>query len=359
MIFRLRSGSSIPGQPGEEASLGVDVIRGIAELAQNASRTCSASFIRIRPWSTKTQVSLLPHRPVNEQRRDRGVDPAREPADHPSVADLRPDPRHLFGDHRGRRPVRLAAADLAQKAGRGSRSHRACARPRDETGCRRGRARATPWPRPGSPVERQGDETPAAALRPHRGGSSNSSARAVAPEQSRPRRPQDQFGATELSGLRLLDPAARALQPSPASRNRSLARECRDPGAGDGKRRRTRLIDRGGPAGEDQPARCPPRIGLQPGWSRQQLGEDPALTDPPRDQLGVLPAEVEDKRPPPGRQLDRRRSASARCAEPGVARMPSCTTSGAAVLPSARRASSSLTGAAPGGHSVIRDSNPR
>ena len=50
----------------------------------------------------------------------------------------------------------------------------------------------------------------------------------------------------------------------------------------------------GGAAGEDQPLRVAPADLLDADVVRQQLGEDAALAHPPRDQLRVLPAVVED-----------------------------------------------------------------
>jgi hypothetical protein len=84
MILRLRSGSSTPGELARKRSSASTWTSGIPNWSK-ASTTCSASFIRIRPWSTKTQVSLLPHRPVDEQRRDRGVDAAGRGRRSPSI----------------------------------------------------------------------------------------------------------------------------------------------------------------------------------------------------------------------------------------------------------------------------------
>jgi hypothetical protein len=59
MIFRLRSGSSTPASLARNRSSASTWTRGMPNPS-NASTTCSASFSRIRPWSTKTQVSLSP-----------------------------------------------------------------------------------------------------------------------------------------------------------------------------------------------------------------------------------------------------------------------------------------------------------
>ena len=53
------------------------------------------------------------------------------------------------------------------------------------------------------------------------------------------------------------------------------------------------LVDGGGAAREDQRPRVAEPDPLDVGVVRQQLREDPALAEPPRDQLRVLAAEVE------------------------------------------------------------------
>ena len=87
------------------------------------------------------------------------------------------------------------------------------------------------------------------------------------------------------------------------------------------QRRRARLVDRGGAAGEHQrPRRRARVISLDRDVVGQQLGEDAALADPPGDQLRVLAAEVEDEHL---LARDRRPSRAVRRARPrGVRRAP-------------------------------------
>ncbi len=87
MILRLRSGSSCAGQLGEEALLGVDVDQRDAELLEGRDDLLGL----VQPHQAvidEDAGQLLADRLVDEQRRDRGVDAAGEPADHPALADL-------------------------------------------------------------------------------------------------------------------------------------------------------------------------------------------------------------------------------------------------------------------------------
>ena len=82
-----------------------------------AATTCSASFSRIRPWSTKTQVSCSPTALWTSS----AATEESTPPERPQIT--RPSPTwarifvDLLGDHRLRRPLLLAAGDVAQEAG--------------------------------------------------------------------------------------------------------------------------------------------------------------------------------------------------------------------------------------------------
>ena len=58
---------------------------------------------------------LVAHRLVDEQRGDRGVDAAGEPADDALTADLGPDALDLLLDHGGGRPRRRRARNLVEE----------------------------------------------------------------------------------------------------------------------------------------------------------------------------------------------------------------------------------------------------
>ena len=79
----------------------------------------------------------------------RGVDPARQRAQHPVGAHLRPDLRDRGVDE-GRHGPRRAARRRPRGSSRGCVGPAGCGRPRDGTARRRAAARRRPWPPPGS-----------------------------------------------------------------------------------------------------------------------------------------------------------------------------------------------------------------
>ena len=146
--------------------------------SRKASTTCSASFLRIRPWSTKTQVSWSPTaRWTSSAAVAESTPPERPQIDAP-VADLGAD--RARPARRSPRPATTARSQPAtsrRKRVEDLGARRGCGRPRGGTGSRRGRARC---PRGGDRRARAGGErgrSPAAARRPCRGGSSSTAAR--------------------------------------------------------------------------------------------------------------------------------------------------------------------------------------
>ena len=227
---------------------------GTWKWSRNADTTCSASFFRIRPWSTKHAGQPLAERAVDDQRRDRGVDAARQPADRAAVADLRADQRDLLVDDRGRRPARRSQPQTSkQEVLQDRRCRAACARPRGGTGSRRGRASGTRAPRPARRATKPARRSPAAARRPCRGGSSSTSARpAGPPADGRARARAARCGRTPPP--RPARRGRRAPAPSPASRNRCRA-PARPARAARGAARARPPRRRGGAAREHDPAR--------------------------------------------------------------------------------------------------------
>ena len=60
---------------------------------------------------------LIANRLMNQDRGDRGVDTARQSADHPALAHLRADFRNLGGAEFSHRPVARQSADLVDEVG--------------------------------------------------------------------------------------------------------------------------------------------------------------------------------------------------------------------------------------------------
>ena len=236
MILRLRSGSSTPASRARKRSSASTWTSGMPNCSK-ASTTCSASFSRIRPWSTKTQVSLLADRAVDEQRRDRGVDAAGEAADHPALADLgagssRPARRSPTAATTAPRSRRRRAG-----SGSGSRSRRGCGRPRGGTGSRRGRGRAPRRRRPASPGLEASAVNPSRRLE-DRVAVAHPAALLLrqAAEQACRRRRAGSARCGRTPPTRPPRPCRRAPGPSPASRNRCPASGSRGRAARSGTR---------------------------------------------------------------------------------------------------------------------------
>ena len=116
IALRLASGSVDAVELVEEALLGVDRHERHLERVAERAHHLLALVLAHQPVVDEHARELLADRAVHEQRGDRGVDAAGEPADDRAVADLRADAADLFLDDRGRRPGALAAADLGQEA---------------------------------------------------------------------------------------------------------------------------------------------------------------------------------------------------------------------------------------------------
>ena len=293
MILRLLLGVVFAGELGEEALLGFDVDQRDAELGEGLDHLLGLVQAH-QAVVDEDAGQLLPHRLVDEHRRDRGVDAAGEAADHPALTDLGLDLLDLFGDHRLRRPLLLATGDVAQEAGEdlgpvgrvddlgveldpveAAIGHLA-------GGDRRARAGGERREPLGRLEDRVAMAHPAALL-----------LRQPA-EQAPAAVAEDEVGAAELTRLRRLDPAAQRqhhrLHPVTDAENRDF--EIEQLGR---ERRRPLLVHRGRAAGEDQRFRRPLADLLHRRRRRQQLGEDPAFADAAGDQLGVLAPEVEDQ----------------------------------------------------------------
>ena len=254
--------------------------------------TCSPSFLRISPWSTNTQVELVADGAVHEQRGDRGVDAAAQAADDLGVADLVADARDLVLDDRGRRPRHVAAAHVAQEALEDvlperrvhdlgveldavdpalfglEGGHRRLARRGQRAEARRRGEDGVAMRHPAALLVRQPGQQPAVVG-------------------------DGELGAAELAHLGALD--------APAELERDELHPVTDAEDRDPELEQLRIelgrvvgVDRRRAAGEDQALGPAPRDLLGADVMGQQLAEHAALAHAAGDELGVLPAVVED-----------------------------------------------------------------
>ena len=103
------------GQAGEEPVAGVDVDQLDAHRAAERVGDLLALALAHQPGVDVDARQLVADGPVDQRRRDRRVDPARQPADGPAVADLGADAGDLLVDHRGHRPRGRQRRPLVQE----------------------------------------------------------------------------------------------------------------------------------------------------------------------------------------------------------------------------------------------------
>ena len=219
--------------------------------------TCSPSFLRIRPWSTNTHVSWSPTARCTSSAATEESTPPERPQITRPLADLGADPLDLLLDDRGRAPRARAAADLLEER----RQHVLAVGRVDDLGVeldaveaaldvlqrgdrrlRRARQRAEAGRRL---EDRVAVRHPAALLRRRAG-------------EQPPGLGHRQLRAPELPHLGALDAAA--------EREHQRLHAVTDAEHRDAELEQLRIeprravgVDRGGPAGEDQPLRPAPR----------------------------------------------------------------------------------------------------
>ena len=115
--------------------------------------------------STNTHVELVADRLVHERGGDRGVDAARQPADHPLVADLGADLGDRVLDDRDVRPRRPAAGRVVQERLAGLPARARCARPRGGTARRRSPRSRSSSAATGTASVSRGDREPGRRVR--------------------------------------------------------------------------------------------------------------------------------------------------------------------------------------------------
>ena len=290
LALRLRVGDA--GELGQEAILGVDGDERDLEVVAERGDDLLALVLAHEAVVDEDARELVADRAVDEQRGDARVHAAGEPADHAPVADLLADALDLLLDDARGAPRHVGAADVAEEAledvlpvrrvddlgveldavdaalDRLERRDRRLRRRGERREARRRRVDGVAVRHPARLLGRQAGEQP-------------------------PGLAHHQLRAAELPHLRALD--------APAERERHELHAVTDAQHGDPELeqlgvelRRAVGVHRRRAAGEDQPLRLAAPDLLGPDVVRQQLAEDAALADAPRDELRVLPAVVED-----------------------------------------------------------------
>ncbi len=117
MNLRFASGSVTPSSPARKPALGVDVDqRDVVAVAEQRDDLLGLALAH-QAVVDEHAGQLLADRLVDQDRRDRAVDPARQAADHPAAADLLADVGDLRFAEAGHGPVAGAAAHMADEIG--------------------------------------------------------------------------------------------------------------------------------------------------------------------------------------------------------------------------------------------------
>ena len=114
-ILRFSSGIGDAGEAREEALLRLHVDERDVEVAGERLDDLLGLVLAQEAVVDEDARELVADRLVHEERSDRGVDAARERAEHALRADRRADPRDLLLDDRGGRPRRRRAGDLVEE----------------------------------------------------------------------------------------------------------------------------------------------------------------------------------------------------------------------------------------------------
>ena len=113
LALELRLGDAF--ERAEERSLRRDMDQRDVEMAAKQPHHLLALSARIRPWSTKTQVSWSPIASWISTAATAEFDAAGKAADHPALADLGADRLARLGAERRHRPVALQPRDLVDE----------------------------------------------------------------------------------------------------------------------------------------------------------------------------------------------------------------------------------------------------
>ena len=118
MILRFLSGSVTPASFDRKRSLASTTRRSALKASRNSDSTCAASLARCRPVSTKMQVSRAPIAlSTSAAATDESTPPDRPQTARACRPDARFDGRDRLADEPGHRPVRRGVADPEQEVG--------------------------------------------------------------------------------------------------------------------------------------------------------------------------------------------------------------------------------------------------
>ena len=284
------------GEAGEEPLAGVDVDERDVEVVAEGLDDLLCLVLAQEAVVDEHARELVAHRLVDEKGRDGRVDATGEAADHALGAHLRPDALDLLLDHGCGGPGRGDPGDVVEEA------------LEDPLALRRVHDLGVEL----DPVEpllgilerrdgrrlRRGRDAGAGRRGGHRVAMAHPDdliGREIVEE--RPRAVQLDVRLPVLGDVVRLDGAAELagheLHPVADAERRDAEAEDRRVGE-----RRALGVDRGGAAGEDQRCRIARAklVGAEP--VGDELGVDARLAHPSRDQLAVLPTEVEDEHGP-------------------------------------------------------------
>ena len=106
-----------PSERGQKFLRRVDMDKGYVVVAAEKADHLLRLALAQKAVVDEDAGQLVADRLVDQDRRDRRIDAAREAADHAGFADLRADAGDLLGAKRGHRPVALEARDFVQEIG--------------------------------------------------------------------------------------------------------------------------------------------------------------------------------------------------------------------------------------------------
>ena len=291
MILRFSSGSCTPSSAPRNWSLASTTSRA-SKTASKSERTCSVSPSRIIPWSTYTHVSRSPIARCT-------IAAATAESTPPESAQIaRPSPIWARIDS----TCSSTMLSIVQVCRQPAMSCRKCSSTFWPCSvCSTSGCHCTPAsPRPtssnaatGVPPSRPGPGTPPAPRPPSRRATSRRCGGRVRRPAACPAAHRDRRAAVLAdAGVRHLaaEPLGHQLEAVAHAEHRRTGREQAAVDAG-----RTLLVDRRRPAGQHDRLGVARQHLLDRHGVRHDLGVDPRLAHPPRDQLRVLGPEVDDE----------------------------------------------------------------